>query len=191
MQRQVSTVGLFLMAISSFTAIAAQGQAAGSQTSSPAQSSSALPDSQITENSSSTASRAAAVIATKKVWTNDDVGDLRGHSAISTVGVSSAKAQKPGPAAQVANAETVKSYRDRILALKAKLPPIDSQISDLEGVLNGQTMNSTRHATGAKIDDWHDELTRLKQQKSDIETKVSALEDEARHKGVPENQIPE
>jgi hypothetical protein len=83
----------------------------------------------------------------------------------------------------VANPATIKSYHDRITALQDKMPALDSQIADLQGVLNGQTVNSTRHATGAKIDDWH--------QKSDLETKISALQDEARHKGVPENQIPQ
>jgi hypothetical protein len=61
----------------------------------------------------------------------------------------------------------------------------------LKGVLNGDTVQSTRTYGGARIDDWHEELLKLQKQRDDIGTKISSLQDEARHKGVPENQIPQ
>jgi hypothetical protein len=51
-------------------------------------------------------------------------------------------------------------------------------------------VNSTRHV-GVKIDDWHDELARLQVQRTDVASKINALQDQARHSGVPENEIPE
>lgn len=193
MRRQAATVSLMLSAFFAVVPLAgAQGQAAPTQATSSSPAPASGSDSQVAQNPTS-ASTAAPDSATpsKRVWTNDDVKDLRRDSAISTVGPAKAKPQKAVATNQpVANPATIKTYHDRILALQEKLPPIDSQIAELQGALNGQTVNSTRH-TGAKIDDWHDELTRLQQQKSDLETKISAMQDEARHKGVPENQIPE
>ncbi len=192
MRRQAATVLFMSVAIFALGAVAsAQTQAGPAQANSPSQAPAPGPNSHVAQNPrpATTAAPDAATPA-KRVWTNDDVGDLRRESAISTVGVANAKPQKSAVTNKVADPETTRSYHDRILALQGKLPPIDAQIADLQGVLNGQTVNSTRH-TSAKIDDWHDELIRLQQQKSDIEIKISTLQDEARHKGVPENQIPE
>jgi hypothetical protein len=197
MRLLVGTSSFLFSAILVLTAAAAQGQSAPAappaQAGSGSQAGAPAPDAQAAQNAAPTGTETASTAAPKKVWTNEDVGDLRGRSPISTVGPSHAKPQKPVAQSKqaVASPDTIRSYHDRIAALQAKLPPIDSQISDLQGALNGQTMNSTRHATGAKIDDWHDELTRLQQQKSDLQDKIAAMQDEARHKGVPENQIPE
>jgi uncharacterized protein YukE len=193
MRRQAATVSLMFATIFALSARAdAQGQAAPTQASSINQTQASGSDPQLAPSlPSATTVAPDSATPSKRVWTNDDVKDLRRDSAISTVGPAKARPQKAVPTnLPVANPATIKSYHDRIVALQDKLPPIDSQIADLQGVLNGQTVNSTRH-TGAKIDDWHDELTRLQQQKSDLETKISAMQDEARHKGVPENQIPE
>jgi hypothetical protein len=145
---------------------------------------------QTASNSMTATASSPATAPAKKVWTNEDVGDLRGRSAISTVGVANSKPAKQNNQ-KVANPETIKSYQTRILALQAKLPDLDQKIADLQGVLSGSTVNQTRHATGAKIDDWHDELAKLQQQRTDTADRISTLQDQARHAGVPENQIPE
>jgi hypothetical protein len=128
--------------------------------------------------------------ATKKVWTNDDMGDVHNHSMISTFSGSSGKTAN-GKTTTGAKANGGKPYATQIKALQAKLPPLDEQISQLQAVLNGNTVSSTRHYSGTKIDDWHDELVQLQKQREDIATKISSLQDEARRNGVPENQIPE
>jgi hypothetical protein len=60
----------------------------------------------------------------------------------------------------------------------------------LQAGLNGATVNETRHYGGVKLDDWHDQLARLQKQREDIAAQISAMQDEARHNGVPDNQIP-
>jgi hypothetical protein len=130
--------------------------------------------------------------APKRVWTNDDMGDLHRNSTISTFVAPAAKPgksnEKPVSPAKNANA---KRYQDAIAAQRAKLPPIDDKIAQLKAVLSGSTVQQTRVYGGAHIDDWHEELVHLQKQRDDIETKISALQDEARHNGVPENQIPQ
>lgn len=125
----------------------------------------------------------------KKVWTNEDVGDLRTNSTISTFQPTAAKASKPGAKPPTASAEDVRRYHDQIAKLEAQVPPLDEQIAKLHAALNGETVNDTRHM-GVSIDDWRDQMTRLQQKRDDIIAKISNLQDQARHKGVPPNAIP-
>jgi cytoskeletal protein RodZ len=124
--------------------------------------------------------------STKKVWTNDDI-----HSAKPTSPDASAK-----PASTVikpkANpkAKEASWYRGQISKLQAQIPPLDEKISRLQAALSGQTVTSTRQYGGVRPDDWRDELSRFQKQRDDIDTKIAALQDQARHDGVPENDIP-
>jgi uncharacterized protein YukE len=126
----------------------------------------------------------------KKVWTNDDMGTIHKQPAISTFSASNAKAASVKKTAKTPGAKNGKQYREQILKLQAKLPPLDEQISQLQAGLNGQTVNSTRRYGGLRIDDWHDQLVRLQKQRDDIANTINSLQDEARHNGVPDNQIP-
>jgi hypothetical protein len=162
----------------------AQGSSAG-QTA-PAGTTTAANTSATTSTTTTTAPAAA-----KKVWTNEDMREVHRDNAISTFSATNNKPASGKPAGTVKGNKDAKQYQDQILKLQAKLPPLDEQISELQATLNGDTVNSTRHVGGAKIDDWHDELVRLQQQREDIVAKISALQDEARRNGVPANQIPE
>jgi hypothetical protein len=126
----------------------------------------------------------------QKVWTNEDMGDLRDRSAISTVG-------NPHPAKPSVNEKTVpnatrrnaKWYRDQILKLRAKIPPLDANIQQLQAALSGKTVDSVRRYWGTRPDDWRDQLVRLQKQRDAIQAKIAALEDAARHDGVPQNAL--
>ena len=120
------------------------------------------------------------------------MGDLHRNSTISTFAAPTEKPAKSNdkPASPAKNANA-KRYQDQIAAQRAKLPPIGDKISQLQAVLSGKTVQGTRVYGGAHIDDWHEELVHLQKQRDDIETKISALQDEARHNGVPDNQIPQ
>ena len=106
-----------------------------------------------------------------------------------SAGAKPAKTADKSPSA--AKNKDAKRYQDQIAALRAKLPTLNDKIAELQGALNGDTVHSTRTYGGNKIDDWHVELADLQKKRDDIEAKVSALQDEARHNGVPENQIPQ
>lgn len=118
------------------------------------------------------------------------MGDVHNHSVITTFSGTNGKTTNEKPAAGT-KANNGKAYATQIKALQAKLPPLDEQIAELQAVLNGKTVDSTRHYSGTKIDDWHDEMVRLQKQREDIAARISTLQDEARRNGVPENQIPE
>jgi hypothetical protein len=128
----------------------------------------------------------AAPAPARKVWTNDDI-----RSAKSTSPDSNAKpagtTNKPKPNIKGKDASW---YRAQISKLQSQIPPLDEKISQLQAALNGQTVNSVRQYGGVKPDDWRDELSRYQKQRDDIDTKVAALEDQARHDGVPESELP-
>jgi hypothetical protein len=140
---------------------------------------------------STTATTPSATAPAKKVWTNEDMRDVHNNSVISTFSGTNGKADSAKPAGTAKSNKDGKQYQDQILKLQAKLTPLDEQITELQATLNGATVNSTRHYSGTKIDDWHEELVQLQKQRDDITTKISALQDEARRNGVPPNLIPE
>lgn len=141
--------------------------------------------------SQATAPAASSQAPDKKVWTNEDMTDLRDHSAISTVGNAPSKPAKPSDKpSPVSKSKNTTWYRDQIDKLQAKIPPLDDKIHDLQAALSGQQVTETRQYGGAKPDDWRDQLDRLQKQRDDIVAKISALTDEARHNGVPANALP-
>jgi hypothetical protein len=162
------------------------GDAAAPAPATPASTATAANASATTSTTGTTASA-----PTKKVWTNEDMSEVHRNNAISTFSATNNKPASGKPAGTAKGNKDAKQYQDQILKLQAKLPPLDEQISELQATLNGDTVNSTRHYGGTKIDDWHEELLHLQKEREDIATKISALQDEARRNGVPANQIPE
>jgi chaperonin cofactor prefoldin len=162
--------------------------AARAQNSQPAQPAQPVPPAQA---SPAVPSQPAAQTPVKKVWTNDDVGDLRDHSAISTVGSAKPSSGKLAPKnANASHNKDARSFHDQIAKLQAQIPPIDEKISALQSALSGNQVTEERHFSGVKPDDWKDEIARLQKQRDDIQAKIAVLEDQARHSGVATNEIP-
>ena len=187
---------LFVATLALATAVLVPGlaRAQGSSAGQTAPAGDAAAPAQTNSTSSADSTTPTTPLATapaKKVWTNEDMREVHRDNAISTFSATNKKPANAKPAATAKANKDAKQYQDRILALQAKLPPLDEQIAQLQAALNGDTVNSTRHVGGAKIDDWRDELVRAQQQREDIVAKVSALQDEARRNGVPPNQIPQ
>jgi hypothetical protein len=169
----------------------AQGSSAGQTAPAVDPAAPAQTNSTTAANATTSATTTTASAPTKKVWTNEDMGSVHKNSAISTFSATNGKPGSAKPAGTAKGNKDAKQYQDQILKLRAKLPPLDEQISEWQATLNGDTVNSTRHYSGTKIDDWHEELVHLQKDRDDITTKISVLQDEARRNGVPPNQIPE
>jgi hypothetical protein len=136
----------------------------------------------------------ATIAPTKKVWTNDDVGDLREHSEISTVGGPSGTGTRPGQKGALApKGKDAKWYQAQIAKLEAQIPPMDSQIASLQSAIDGNATGDTKTSTrtyGVKGGDWRTELLDLQAKRADIESHIDALEDEARHSEIPARALP-
>jgi hypothetical protein len=125
----------------------------------------------------------------KKVWTNDDMGELRDHSTISTSpnAKTAQPARKPSAAAIVRNESW---YRDQIAKLRAKIPPLEEKIARLQAALEGHQVNEARQYGWVKPGNWGDQKAQLEKNRDAIQSQISELEDEARHKGNPANALP-
>jgi hypothetical protein len=144
------------------------------------------------ESSSQASSTAPAQPTAKKVWTNDDVSGLQDTPAISTFTEPNAKPAKTG-AKPASKGRDAKWYQDQIAKLQAQIPPLDTQIADLQAAIEGKPTGDSKESTrpyGVKADQWPVELDQLQRKRGDIESHISALEDEARHNGVAPNALP-
>ena len=126
----------------------------------------------------------------KKVWTNDNVGGS--HSQQND---GSAPAQQNSNSTSMVPAKPKskkdpKWYHDQIAKLQAQIPPLDKTIAELQAALDGKALNEPLHYGGNRIGDWKEQLQQLQTKRQDTLDKITALEDEARHNGVPTNEIP-
>jgi hypothetical protein len=133
---------------------------------------------------------ASAPSAAKKVWTNDDMHELREDSIISTFTPPNAKPAKNGAKLANSKGKNAQWYQGRITGLEAQLPPIDDQIGQLQAALSGQTVNSVRQWGGVRPDDWRVELAGLQKKRDGIQAQIQNLRDQARRDGVPPNALP-
>lgn len=137
-------------------------------------------------------SNVAAPSPAKKVWTNDDVGDLRHESVISTVGDASSKPSTDGQKA-LSKGKDAKWYREQINKLEGKIPPLDDQIAALQAAIDGKPTGDARESSrprGVKADSWTVEKDALQKQRGGVLSQINALYDEARHNGIPDSALP-
>lgn len=129
----------------------------------------------------------------KKVWTNEDVADLQ-DAPISTIGKSGAKPVKTGAGSKpVPGPKNSQQLLNEITKLKGQVTEFDAQISQLQAAMSGQATGDSKSSTrpsGVKGNSFQTELDELQQKRADTLTRISDLEDQARHNGVPANSIP-
>jgi len=124
----------------------------------------------------------------KKVWTNEDISHTSG--AVSVVG--DAK-NKPKPtSSKPANAQYVASVRKQLDKLQGEIADIDKQLVDLKNFSSGEPSTT---ASGVQLNKSYQrepievQMRALQDKKKDLESKVDALLDEARKKGVDSSQL--
>jgi uncharacterized protein YukE len=183
---RIFTATLCLLGLAALSAVAAQAQAQVPSDSS--QDSSATSAATNSSSGNTDAPFPATQKPQAKVWTNDDISNLRADAPVSTVG---AKPSKPAVKPAKAQAKPAANpYQAQINKLQAQLPPIESQIADLQAALAGNTVDTPRKYTGVKPDDWHSELDQLQKNRADILSQIDTLEDKARRAGVATSTLP-
>jgi hypothetical protein len=143
--------------------------------------------------STSAPTSSAPESAQRKVWTNEDVPILREDSTISTVGTPRGTPPGAGTRRNTPGRQDAKWYVDQITKLQAQLPPINQKIAQLEAGIEGKFTGDSQTSTRPKSvtsGSWQEELAQLQKQRDDIEARISALRDQARHQGVPPNALP-
>jgi hypothetical protein len=115
------------------------------------------------------------------------------HTGVSTVGKTDAPklGQKPNPSAKSRDGQW---YHDQIAKLLSQVESLDKQIAEIQATLAGKPtgdgVQSTR-PSGVRFDSWQNELAQLTKKRDNLRYQVAALQDQARHAGVPTNAIPQ
>ena len=169
---------LLATALSIATTVSAQSQTTGSTDTGPAP-------------NQATGTASAAPPAGKKVWTNEDVSDLRTNSTISTVGSTDTK-----PSAKTSSAgkpKNPKQYQAQIARLEGQIPQLDQEITELQDAIDGKPTGdakTSKRPRSVQADDWNVQMQDLQKKKQGILDQIAAMKDEARHQGVPPNTLP-
>jgi len=134
----------------------------------------------------------------KKVWTDDNVSGLHATPGDTISQPGNPKASRAHAAGGTTGSaypknRNAKWYQDQITKLQAKIPPLDQQIAQLQSAIDGKPTGDAKASSrprGVKADDWATQLAELQKQRQDILDKIAALQDQARHNGVPVNAVP-
>jgi hypothetical protein len=125
----------------------------------------------------------------KKVWTNDNLGGSHSQPDDSSAAAQPGSNAGSAAAAKPKSKKDAKWYHDQIARLQAQIPPLDKTIAELQAALDGKTLNEPLHYGGNRIGDWKEQLEQLQTKRQDTLDKITALEDEARHNGIPTNEL--
>ena len=124
----------------------------------------------------------------KKVWINENLSGANG--AVSVVGDLK---NKPKPASsKPANAQYVASVRKQLDKLQGEIADIERQLLDLKNFSEGEPSTS---ASGVKLNKSYErepievQMRALQDKKKDLVSKIDALLDEARKKGIESSEL--
>jgi hypothetical protein len=131
---------------------------------------------------------------TKKVWTNENLGDANG--TISVVGdpqktsTPKTEAKSAAPDRPV-DPRLVANLRQQALGLQAQLDSVDKELADLKNFSRGDSKGSgglktNMNYSSASVDD---QLRTLTQKKNKIQGALDAVFDAARAKGIEPGQL--
>jgi hypothetical protein len=127
--------------------------------------------------------------APAKVWTNDDVDELRQNGGISVVGndrnankfraSSKAKSEEKDPA----------WYRKRLVPLRADIEKLDAQIAKTKAFINGENVGEPPRYHHGPPGNPQDQLVQMGKKRQEDEAKIDDLLDRARHNGIEPGEL--
>jgi len=124
----------------------------------------------------------------KKVWTNEDIPSAKGAVAV----VGDTKSKPKPTSSKPADTSYISSVRQQLDKLQGQIADIDKQLVDLKNFSSGEPSTI---ASGVQLNKKYErepievQMRALQDKKKDLESKVDALLDEARKKGVDSSQL--
>ena len=127
---------------------------------------------------------------TKKVWTNDNLGDVSG-SAVSQVGDERNSSPGKNAAAKPASSQVVAAYRKQLTALQAQLVGVEKQIADLKSFSKGEApgANGLQLHKRYSTEPVEDQVHKLEEQRKSVAAQMDAVFDAARKRGIESGQL--
>jgi hypothetical protein len=126
----------------------------------------------------------------KKVWTNENLSGASG--TVSVVGDPKNAAKAKPSSDKPADAQYIASVRKQIDKYQEQIADVDRQLLDLKNFSQGEPNTS---AGGIKLNKGYNrepievQIRVLQDQRKDFQSKIDALSDEARKKGVEPGQL--
>jgi hypothetical protein len=148
-----------------------------------------------TGSQTSSASQTPAPAAPqKKVWTNDDMDQLRDQGGISVIGKPNApnaaaprnapaQPAKPAAAPKLPKEKDPEWYKEQLAPLYTALDRINSEIAVAQSAVDGDTRGDAGVSMGARAPAGtpQEQLVALQKQQQDVQNKIDNLLDMARH----------
>jgi hypothetical protein len=127
---------------------------------------------------------------TKKVWTNDNMGEASG-SAISQVGDSKNTSPDKSAAAKPPSPQVVAAFRKQLAIFQAQLSNIEKQIADLKSFSKGEApgANGLQLHRSYSTEPVEDQVRKLEEKRKLLAAKMDALFDAARKQGIEPGQL--
>jgi hypothetical protein len=133
----------------------------------------------------------------KKVWTNDEIGSVKG--SVSVVGDSSSSgndsntsthSKKPS-GGDSPKEQQIASYRDQLRQLQGQMDATEKKISELRNFKAENTSSSggINLKQGYSMTPVADQIKQLEEKKKQIQFKIDAVEDDARKNGIDPGQL--
>jgi uncharacterized protein YukE len=119
----------------------------------------------------------------KKVWTNDDMSELRANSTVSVVGTQKSNTRPASYQAPVGQSENlVKMYRQQIDQLQAQVDSIDKQIANLRDAMSGKSVDSSRtyDPWDGRQGDWNSQIDQLQKSRENVLKQIDSVEEQIR-----------
>jgi hypothetical protein len=131
----------------------------------------------------------------KKVWTNDEIGSVKG--GVSVVGdgrqgePSRSRAEEPSGDSHDARPETVRKYRDQIRQLRDQMAAADRRIEQLKSFKgeNASPSGGININQGYNMVPVEEQVKQLEEKKRQLEGKIEDVEVEAKRNGVDPGEL--
>jgi hypothetical protein len=127
---------------------------------------------------------------TKKVWTNENLGEVN-RSPVSQVGDAKDNSSGKGPVAKPASLTEVASFRKQLAALQAQLAGVEKQIADLKSFSKGESpgANGMQLYKRYSMEPIDGQVRKLEGQKKLLAAQMEAVFDAARKRGIEPGQL--
>jgi len=127
----------------------------------------------------------------KKVWTNDEIGSVKGNVSVVGDGNSPSvrtadKKVVPSGGAEEARQKQIEHYRDQMQEYQARIDAADKRIDQLKNFKGENTSPSggINLNQGYNMVPVEDQVKQLEQEKKQLQAKIDDTENEARKNGI-------
>jgi len=128
----------------------------------------------------------------KKVWTNEDMGSVKGDVSVVGDGHSSAKSeQKPSTNADQVHQKQIENYRRQIEQYQGQIQAIDKRMDQLKNFKADNTSPSGGISInhGYNMVPLDEQVKQLEEKKKQLEAKIEDTENDARKNGIEPGEL--